>query len=98
MDREVILATLRKHAPELRAAGLIHLRIFGSVARGDASPQSDIDLLADFEESRPVTLVTMGSLQSRLADLLGAKVDLSSTDWMRDSVRNQALEEALLAF
>jgi predicted nucleotidyltransferase len=98
MDREAILATLRRHAPELKAAGLVHLRVFGSVARGEASPQSDIDLLADFELSKPITLVTMGSLEGRLADLLGAKVDLSSADWMREPVRNQALGEAVLAF
>jgi len=98
MDKEVILATLRKHAPELKAAGLAHLRVFGSVVRGEASSQSDIDLLADFEPSSPITLVTMGSLQSRLADLLGANVDLSSADWMKDPVRNEALQEAVLAF
>jgi len=98
MDKEVILATLRKHAPELKAAGLAHLRVFGSVVRGEASSKSDIDLLADFEPSSPITLVTMGSLQSRLADLLGANVDLSSADWMKDPVRNQALQEAVLAF
>jgi predicted nucleotidyltransferase len=98
MDKEVILATLRKHAPELKAAGLAHLRVFGSVVRGEASSQSDIDLLADFEPSSPITLITMGRLQSRLADLLGANVDLSSADWMKDPVRNQALQEAVLAF
>jgi predicted nucleotidyltransferase len=98
MDKEVILATLRKHAPELKAAGLAHLRVFGSVVRGEASSHSDIDLLADFEPSSPITLITMGRLQSRLADLLGANVDLSSADWMKDPVRNQALQEAVLAF
>jgi hypothetical protein len=98
MDKEVILATLRKHAPELKAAGLAHLRVFGSVVRGEASSQSDIDLLADFEPSSPITLITMGRLQSRLADLLGANVDLSSADWMKDPVRNEALQEAVLAF
>ena len=40
----------------------------------------------------------MGSLESRLGDLLGAKVDLSSANWMRESIRSQALSEAVLAF
>jgi predicted nucleotidyltransferase len=48
------------------------------VARGDNSPESDIDLLADFDQSKHYTLLTMGRLESRLADLLGTKVDLSS--------------------
>jgi predicted nucleotidyltransferase len=48
MDKDRILAILRQHAPELKAAGLLHLRVFGSVARGEASPHShsDVDLLA----------------------------------------------------
>jgi len=98
MDRERILAILRNHAPELKAAGLLHLRVFGSVARGEASSQSDVDLLADFDRSKRLTLVTMGSLESHLGDLLGAKVDLSAAEWMREPARNQALREAVLAF
>ena len=91
MDKDLIITKLRDHAPELREAGLIHLRVFGSVARGDANANSDVDLLADFDKSKRVTLVTMGNLESRLADLLGVKVELSSADWMREPVRKQAL-------
>src|SRR5437870_4724048 len=69
MDKDLIITKLREHAPELREAGLIHLRVFGSVARGDANANSDVDLLADFDKSKRVTLVTMGNLESRLADL-----------------------------
>lgn len=98
MDKERILAILRKHAPELQAAGLVHLRVFGSVARGEASPQSDVDLLADFDRSKRLTLVTIGRLESHLGDLLGAKVDLSSPDWMRQPVRTRVLNDAVLAF
>jgi predicted nucleotidyltransferase len=98
MDRDFIITKLRDHAPELREAGLIHLRVFGSVARGDANAHSDVDLLADFDKSKRVTLVTMGSLESHLADLLGAKVELSSADWMREPVRKQALREAIFVF
>ena len=97
-DRERILTILRDHAPELKAAGLVHLRVFGSVARGEASPQSDVDLLADFDRSQRLTLVTIGRLERHLGDLLGARVDLSSPDWMRSPVRNQALREAVLVF
>jgi predicted nucleotidyltransferase len=98
MDKEKILVILRDHAPELREAGLVHLRLFGSVARGQANAQSDIDLLADFDRSKRITLVTLGRLESHLSALLGTKVDLSSPDWMREPVRRQALREAVLAF
>jgi predicted nucleotidyltransferase len=98
MDREHIITVLRDHADELREAGLIHLRVFGSVARGEASAESDVDLLAEFEPSKRITLVTVGGLESRLCELLGSKVDLTSTEWMREAVRDQALREAVLAF
>ena len=98
MDKDLIITKLRDHAPELREAGLIHLRVFGSVARGDANANSDVDLLADFDKSKRVTLVTMGNLESRLADLLGVRVELSSADWMREPVRKQALREAVFVF
>ena len=83
---------------ELRAAGIVHLRVFGSVARGESSFDSDIDLLVDFDKSKRLTLVTVGSLQNRLSKMLGAKVDLSSAEWMREPVRSKAIREAVLAF
>ncbi len=89
---------LRDSEPELKAAGIEHLRLFGSQARGDASTQSDIDLLADFARTSNFTLVTFGRLQNRLTDLLGANVDLSAPEWMREPIRRQALAEAVLVF
>lgn len=98
MNSDQVIAKLRQHAPELKAAGLVHLRVFGSVARGESSADSDIDLLADFDISRCLTLVTVARLQSQLTDLLGANVDLSAEEWLKEPVRKQALREAVLAF
>jgi hypothetical protein len=98
MEKSAIIAKLREHEPELKAAGIVRLSLFGSVARGDQTPQSDVDLMADFDKTKRYTLLTMGRLENRLADLLGTKVDLSSPDWMKDSVRKQALREAVVAF
>jgi hypothetical protein len=98
MDRKTVIAKLRAHAPELKEVGVAHLRVFGSTARDEASVLSDVDLLVEFDSSRRQTLVSVGSLQSRLADILSVKVDLSSADWMREPVRSRALQEAVLAF
>ena len=65
---------------------------------GKIPPRSDVDLLADFDKTRRYTLLTMGRLESRLADLLGTKVDLSSPEWLKDTVSDQALREAIIAF
>ena len=98
MSRDDVIRTLREHERELKAAGIVRLAVFGSVARGDQSARSDVDLLAEFDKSRHYTLLTMGRLENRLADLLGAKVDLSSPEWLKASIKDQALEEAVFAF
>ncbi len=98
MDWQHVIRILREHELELRAAGIVHLRLFGSIARGEKSQQSDIDLLADFDKSRRLTLVTVGRLQSHLTELLGAEVDLSSEEWMKGPVRTKAMREAVVAF
>ena len=98
MNKDEVISKLRAHEPELKAAGIVRLAVFGSVARGDNSPGSDVDLLADFDKTKHDTLPTMGRLENRLADLLGTRVDLSSPEWLKGSVKNQALQEAVVAF
>src|SRR5260370_17497070 len=98
MNRDEVINKLRAHEAELKAAGIVRLAVFGSVARGDNSPESDVDLLADFDKTKHYTLLTMGRIENRLADLLGTRVDLSSPEWLKESVKNQVLREAVLAF
>jgi uncharacterized protein len=98
MNRDAVIKTLRAYEPELKAAGIVRLAVFGSVARGDNSAESDVDLLADFDKTKRYTLLTMGRLENRLADLLGTRVDLSSPEWLKESVKNRVLQEAVLAF
>ena len=81
MEKDRVLAILREHAPELMDAGVMHLRVFGSVARGDASSCSDVDLLADFDKSRRLTLVTLGGLESRpVLSRVDARIHPGSSD------------------
>jgi uncharacterized protein len=98
MNKDDVITKLRAHESELKAAGIVRLAVFGSVARGDNSGTSDVDLLADFDKTKHYTLLTMGRLENRLADLLGTKVDLSSPEWLKESVKDQVLREAVLAF
>src|ERR1700678_513463 len=98
MDKRFVIEKLLHHERELKAAGILHIRVFGSVARDEASSISDVDLLADFDKSRRITLVNVGSLQSRLSNMLGARVDLSSAEWMREPVKSRALREAVIVF
>jgi uncharacterized protein len=98
MDKDRVIQTLRAHEPELRAAGVLHLRVFGSVARGEASPYSDVDLMADLDTNRKFSLLDVSGLENRLSDILKVKVDLALSKSMREHVRRTADKEAVLAF
>ena len=76
MDRDTALSRLKAHETELRAMGVIGLSIFGSVARGDAGPNSDVDLAARFDPAAGVGMVKYGLIIERLRTLLHARVDL----------------------
>jgi predicted nucleotidyltransferase len=73
---DAIIKTLRAHETELRAAGICHLSLFGSVTRGDARGMSDIDLAAEIKPESSMDLFKIVALERRLGDLLGRRVDL----------------------
>ena len=93
-----MLAILRAHADELRERGVTHLQIFGSVARGEATDKSDIDLLADFDPKRNLGLIAIGGIQMDLEEMLGRSVDLSSPGWLKPRVSVNALKDAINVF
>jgi len=76
MDRDAVLKRLRAHEAELKAMGVARLSLFGSVARGDAGPGSDVDLAAEFDRSRPFGIFQFAAVEGRLRDLMGYPVDL----------------------
>jgi uncharacterized protein len=75
---EEVISLLRTHASELRAAGVLHLSLFGSVARGEARADSDIDLAVEFDRDARMDLFALAGLERRLTEILGRKVDLIS--------------------
>lgn len=75
-----------------RAHGLVNVRIFGSVARGEDTAQSDIDLLVDLEKGR--TLLDLGGALMKLQELLGRKVDIVTERGLHWYLREKILREA----
>jgi predicted nucleotidyltransferase len=71
-----VLATLRAHEAELRAAGIRRLSLFGSVARGDDAPDSDVDLAAELDPAAGIGLFSLMGLERRLGEMLGRPVNL----------------------
>jgi predicted nucleotidyltransferase len=98
-ERERVLRVLRGHEAEIRAQGVTRLRLFGSVARGEAGPKSDVDLMVDIDRRTRFSLLDLVGLQHFLQGLLGREVDLGTTvDKMRPRMRRQFEADAIEVF
>jgi hypothetical protein len=95
MTRTEIVACLAGHRRELDQYGVQSLALFGSAARDEARPDSDIDLLVEF--ARPVGLFTLIALQLALEEWLGHRVDLVTPDALPAALRATVLAEAVHA-
>jgi uncharacterized protein len=73
--------------------GARHVRVFGSVARGDADERSDVDFLVDLEQGR--SLFDLGGLLMDLQELLGRRVDVVTERGLKARIRDRVLEEAV---
>ena len=95
MRGDEALRLLAEHRDELAAMGAGSLSLFGSVARDEAGPDSDVDILIDL--SRPLDLFDLGLIQVRLEEILGTCVDLVMTKALRPQLRAGILAEAIHA-
>ena len=98
MERSTVIAKLREYEPELNAAGIMRLSLFGSVARGDASSESDVDLMAEFDPAKQLSLLDVIGLDNRFTDILGVRVELTSARALQARIRERVTREAVLAF
>jgi len=97
MDKERIKAALRAHEQELKAVGIAHLALHGSVVRGEAGPESDVDLLYEFD--RAVSLIGFEGIRNLISDILGgAPVDLADRNKLQGHIKPNAEREAELVF
>lgn len=91
---EEIIAILRDHKEELaRKFGVKELAIFGSYARGEATPESDLDLLVEFTE--PPGLFRFLELERYLSELLGERVELVSRQALKPHIGQRILRETI---
>jgi len=95
MDRAEVIDTLSRHVGEMRTRfGVVRLRLFGSVARGEATEASDVDILVGFEG--PATYDRYFGLKFFLEDTLGRRIDLVTERALRAELRKAVLGEAIL--
>lgn len=98
MTSQEALAVLRKHADELRARGIVHAALFGSVARGDAGPNSDIDILIELDENKQFGLFAYAGLRNFVESLFPEPVDVVDRQALKPDLREPILADAVHAF
>lgn len=102
MDRDRIIEALRAHQEELRRTGVLNLSLFGSAARGDAGPDSDVDIVVRlseaFSEGGFDYFGRLEELRERLAQIIGRDVDILAEPIQKDRLRRNVEEDRVLAF
>jgi len=98
LDEAQIKAKLLEHQPALNRSGILHLRLFGSKARGDDTPESDVDLMADFDREKRLTLFDVAGLEVELGEILKTRVELCDRQMLKEPVKDRADRESVLVF
>ena len=94
MKQDAVLQLLKQKNAEMeRQFGVKSLLLFGSVARDEATPVSDVDLLVEF--NRPVGYFGLFALQDYLEKLLGCSVDLGTPDSLKPYIRERVMGELI---
>jgi len=98
MNRAEALETLRRSEPALRSRGVRHAALFGSVARGSNSADSDIDIMVEIDPDARMTVFDYVDLKEYIAGLFEEPVDVVNRDALKSHVRPTAAADAVYAF
>ncbi len=93
-----VIQRLRQHERELERLGIRQLYVYGSVARGEARPWSDVDLFADLADEARWNIVRWGHVLGRLEEILQRRVDFAARRSLPEDVRRRADAEAVAVF
>lgn len=98
MDKRLIIAKLKETEASLRAQGVAHAALFGSHARGEARPDSDIDIMVEIEPGARMDLLAYIGIVHFIEDLFPARVDVSNRAAQKPYIRSSAERDAIYAF
>jgi uncharacterized protein len=97
-EAEKIIADLKRLEPRLRAKGVTHLAIFGSRARGDNRPDSDLDVLIDVDENSKFSLITLSGVQLDIQDETGVETHVTMNRGLKSRFQETITEDAKVVF
>ena len=97
MKREEVIVQLRRHEADLKRLGVEHLYLFGSIARGDATADSDIDLFFDYEKGK-LGLFELMDVKAFASSILGRTTDIMTRDSLHKTLRQSIEATALRVF
>lgn len=98
MDSRDVLAKLRENETALRARGVRRAALFGSRARGDNRPNSDIDIMVEFDPTARITVLDYVGLKDYIAGLFEDRVDVVSREGLKRHVGPAVTEDLVYAF
>ena len=98
MTRDAILRTLKDAEIALREQGVAHAALFGSAARGEAGPESDIDIMVEIAPDAELGVFEYVAVVNRIKDLFAIPVDVSNRASLRPHVKPSAERDAIYAF
>ncbi len=97
MTRDEAIDRLKKSEPDLKRAGVTHLYMFGSTARGEARQDSDVDLFFDYEIGK-IGLYELMDIKELASDILGTKTDMIPRDGLHRVLRARVEAAAIQVF
>ncbi len=98
MDKNSIITTLLENRAELERQGVLHAALFGSMARGDATAASDIDIMIDLDPGMPIGMYQYVGLKNYIAGLFDIPVDVVDREGLKPDVKPAAVADAIYAF
>jgi hypothetical protein len=98
MDRQDIIARLRKSEAALRDRGVRHAALFGSRARGEERPDSDVDIMIEVDPAARIGIYEYVAIKDFIAGLFDTRVDVVRRDRLKPYVRPAATRDAIYAF
>jgi predicted nucleotidyltransferase len=100
MDKAQVIATLRRHRAELQRRGVRHAALFGSLARNEAAPDSDIDIMIDIapEQWLAMSIYDYVDVKQFVGELFDDRVDVVNKEGLKPRVKPAVLADAIYAF